>query len=155
MSERLWPPQKTDHLPHPVLTPHSFQHYHCTTNALSQRQESHCGPASKFLHDQGSNLLRGQSTSSLRSRTNRTTHGCLRLTLGQRYRGTSTGCQGGMRKPQGSVWIYSPASILFGQNGPVVLSQCVINNTEMNEQVAKKKQAGGGGDLSPLKGPRI
>lgn len=50
--------------------------------------------------------------------------------LGQRYRGRATGCRGGMSKPQGSEWIYSPASILFARIGPVVLSPSVINNTE-------------------------
>lgn len=68
-------------------------------------------------------------------------HGCLQLMLGQRYTGTSTGCQGGMSKPQGSEWIYSPASILFGPNGLVVPSQCVINNTE--RWTGSKEKAGG------------
>lgn len=140
MKRGLWP----EHLLHPVLTPNSFQQSHCTTNVLSQRQESRCCAATKFLYDQGSNLLWGQSTSSLRSRTNRTMHGCLRLMLGQRYRGKSTGCQGGMSKPQGCEWIYSPAGILFGWNGPVVLSQCVINNTERwtgsKEKLAGRKR---------------
>lgn len=56
-----------------------------------------------------------------------------------------------MSKPQGSEWIYSPASILFGPNGPVVPSPCGINNTERkDEQVAERKQAGReGGETSP------
>lgn len=78
-------------------------------------------------------------------------HGCLRLTLAQRYRGTSAGRRGGMSKPQGSEWIYSPASIIFGQNGPVVPSQCGIDNTERkDEQAAEKRQAGReGGETFP------
>lgn len=114
---------------HPVLTPDLLESYHCATNTSSRWQESYGGAteaaASKFLHDQGSNLLWGQSTQGLRGCSNSTMPGWVQPTLGRRYSGRSTGREAGWGNHRDlSGFTLLPASLLVS-SGPIVLTQYI------------------------------
>lgn len=127
----------------------SLESYHSATNTLSHRQEPYRGAteaaAAKFLHEQGSNLLWGQSTQGFHGRSNSTMLGWVQPTLGRRYSGKSTGREvGWVNHRDLSGFTLLPASFLVG-GGPIVLVQYLISNTETKRDSGREQIKAGRG----------